>query len=504
MRFFRWALAACSISVACCLCVETFLKSALRSDCVDGNISPRNSVPSSVVILSLVFASLAFIANFVFLLFKSRSQQGYALVGLICSKWQPVYFVILSIERLIFNALIVRDLIRSEHVGACSSLSIEVQNQTFAAAFIWNAAIFCGGLSILCCDLDADFTPYLRRCSYAFFCIFSVLDAVGSYIWGNTLAARVNVSVGSFKFILDTQISSCISSQVLISLQLLFVSYRSHNGLAWAYAPLRFQLVESEIPSQLAPALSTPLLKHVSINHPPNVQSLSIEAAASASNSVSNHSNQRLKEGSSVLLRIYQHFLLFRTQQLERSAVYTLPCISKFQDGVRVTHHTLQVARPLFRLSFLQPLHRLSGSFSQSYICSTACVMLASFGLSFASHYGEGVSILVAFLNLAVLILTIGFFSAAHHNFDKIAAKHVASSFRFSFSVLLCTVWLALFFRWACLGRFSFWIFAGIVAIVPLFFLCTLADCSPHLSVFVQLCISVRTSVTRPYYFFSV
>jgi hypothetical protein len=211
MPLFRWALAACSIIFCCCLCVETFLKSALRSDCVPGNIPSTNSALGPTVVLSLTSACLAFSANFAFLLLKPRSNQLFALLSLMCSKWQPVYFAILLTERLIFNMLIFRDLVRGENVGAsCGSLSIEVRNQTFSAALLWNAAIFCGGFFIFSCDLDSDFTPTLRRCSYAFFFIFSVVDAVGSYVWGNMLAARVDFTVASFKFILDTQISSCI------------------------------------------------------------------------------------------------------------------------------------------------------------------------------------------------------------------------------------------------------------------------------------------------------
>ena len=435
-----------------------------------------------MVMLSLICAALAFTFNSVFLLFKPRSKQLSALLILICSKWQPLYFSILSTERLVFNALIIHGLSKSEHVGACSILTFEAQNQIFAAAFLWNLVIFLSGLSILCCDLDEDFTPFLRRCSYAFFCIFSLLDAFGSYAWGNTLATRVRVSVGSFKFVLDNQITSCISSQVLISLQLLSVSYRSHHGLAWAYPPIIFELHASEAPSQITPTLSTPLLGHALSNQAPAVEPLSVMVAASASDSVSNDSCP------SALMRMHQHWLLFQLRQRSLSAVFAIPCRKNQDLGC------LEVVRPLVALGFLKPLHRLSEARPRLYICCTVSLMLASFGLSFASQYGEVVSIFVAFLSWWAFFFLLGFFSSRYHSFDRIAAKHVASSFRFAFCVLLCLVWISLYFRAAYIGQFSFSIFAGIVPIVPFFLLCLLGDCSPQLSVFVQLCISVRTS----------
>jgi hypothetical protein len=100
-------------------------------------------------------------------------------------------------------------------------------------------------------------------------------------------------------------------------------------------------------------------------------------------------------------------------------------------------------------------------------------------------------------MNFAVFVFAIGYFSSKHHNLDRVAAKHVVLSFRFVFCVVLSLIWLSLFFRFAYLGAISFWIWAWIVAIVPLLFLCLLLDGSPKVSVFVQICISVRTCCCR-------
>ena len=53
-----------------------------------------------------------------------------------------------------------------------------------------------------------------------------------------------NLSFGPFRFLLANQITSCITSQVVVLLHLLYVSCRSRGGRGWAYASLRFVLVK--------------------------------------------------------------------------------------------------------------------------------------------------------------------------------------------------------------------------------------------------------------------
>lgn len=479
MRLFHLALAACSITAACCLVAEVLLRSSFRSECFYGNAAPSDRALSPTAVACLVCGALAFSAIFAFLLFKSRSKRGFSLLRVLCSKWQPIFFMIVSTERTIFSALSIRDYVKHDRLGTCI-LSFEVENEIFAAVFLWNIIIFLMGLLVICCDMDADFTPSLRRCSYFFFALCSILDAIASYIWGNALASEDRISVGTFNFVLDTQITSCISSQVLISLQLLYVSCRSQNGLAWKYSPLRFQLDTIAAAEQMSYTRSTPLIPH---KH---------NFASTAAASTSDSPPEDLRSAG-LLLRLHKRWLNFQNQQLSRSGVFTIPCLKNHnlyaQEGI-----VLEVTRPLFRLNFLKPLHRLADAYPNMYTLANALLMLGSFGLSFLSYYGQEVEISVAAMNFAVFIIAIGYFSSPNHNLDRVAAKHVVLSFRFAFCVVLSLVWLVLYFRFAYLGRLSFWMWAAILVIVQLLFLCLLIDCSPKVSVFVQICISVRTS----------
>lgn len=481
MRVFHLALAACSITTACCLVAEVLLKSSFRSNCFYGNVAPSDGALSPTAVSCLVCGALAFSAIFAFLLFKSRSKRGFSLFRVLCSKWQPIFFIIVSTERTIFSALSIRDYVKQDRLGTCI-FSFDVENEIFAAVFLWNIIIFLMGLLVICCDIDGDFSPSLRRYSYLFFAMCSTLDAIASYIWGNALAIQDQISIGTFQFVLDTQITSCISSQVLISFQLLYVSCRSQNGLAWKYSPLRFRLdtIQSIAAAEkMSFTSSTPLI--------PDKHNSTSTAAAPTS-----HSPPDDLRSASVLLRLHKRWLHFQNMQLSRSGVFTIPCVKNHdrsaQEGI-----VLELARPLFRLNCLKPLHRLAHAYPNMYTLANALLMLGSFGLSFLSYYGQQVEICVAAMNLAVLIIAIGYFSSPHHNLDRVAAKHVVLSFRFAFCVVLSLVWLVLYFRFAYLGRLSFWMWAAILVIVQLLFLCLLVDCSPRVSVFVQICISVRT-----------
>jgi hypothetical protein len=485
MQVFHVALSACLITTVCCLLADVLLKITFRSDCFyNGHAAPSDSALSPIAVSCLVCGALAFSANFAFLLFKSRSKRGFSLLRVLFSKWQPIYFIIVSMERIIFSALSIRDYIQRDRLGTCI-LSFEAENQIFAAVFLWNIINFLMGVLIFCCDLDSNFTPTLRRWLYGFFAMCSMSDVIASYVWGNALATEDHVSVGTFQFVVGTQITSCVSSQVVISLQLLYVSCRSQSGLAWKYSSLRFQLDTSGAAVKTSSTLRTPLLT--------DEHDCSAAAAASAPHSPSELRNQP-DSSASLLLRLHRRWLSFQNMQLSRSGVFVIPCVRNRGLGVP---DPVELARPLFRLNFLKPLHRLADAYPNWYILANASLMLGSFGLSFVSYYGQGVEILVAVMNFAVFVFSFGYFSSKHHNLDRVAAKHVVLSFRFVFCVGLSCIWLSLFFRLAYLGAISFWIWAGILAIVPILFLCLLLDCSPKVSVFVQICISVRTICYR-------
>lgn len=160
----------------------------------------------------------------------------------ICSKWQPVYFIVVSLYRLIARCVVIPLHVStgSSRAGPCD-LSLEYQNQIHAAMVIWNFVILLTGVSAICSDLDADFTPALRRCAYCLVALYSLVDAVGSYIWCN-VASQVQLAVGSLQFFLDVQITSSATSQAVIALHFLYVSCRSRRGRGWAYASLRFEV----------------------------------------------------------------------------------------------------------------------------------------------------------------------------------------------------------------------------------------------------------------------
>jgi hypothetical protein len=483
MQVFHVALSACLITTLCCLLADVLLKINFRSDCFhNGNAAPSDSALSPTAVSCLVCSALAFSANFAFFIFKSRSKRGFSLLRVLFSKWQPIYFIIVCMERIVFSALSIRDHIKHDRLGTCV-LSFEAENQIFAAVFLWNIINFLMGVLIFCCDLDSSFTPTLRRWLYGFFAMCSMSDAIASYVWGNALATEDQISVGTFQFVLGTQITSCTSSQVVISLQLLYVSFRSQNGLAWKYSSLRFQLDTSGAAVQISSTLRTPLLT--------DGHDFSAPAAALHAPDSPSELRNRPESSASLLLRLHQRWLSFQNLQLSRSGVFVIPCVQNGGLGVP------ELSRPLFRLNFLKPLHRLADAYPNWYILANASLMLGSFGLSFLSYYGQGVEILVAVMNFAVFIFAVGYFSSKHHNLDRVAAKHVVLSFRFVFCVVLSLIWLSLFFRLAYLGTISFWIWVGILAIVPLLFLCLLLDCSPKVSVFVQICISVRNFCRR-------
>jgi hypothetical protein len=120
--------------------------------------------------------------------------------------------------------------------------------------------------------------------------------------------------------------------------------------------------------------------------------------------------------------------------------------------------------------------------------------MMVGFGLSFVSQNLVAVQVSVAALNWMLLLLIIGYMSSTNLNVDRVAAKHLVSSFRFFVFAVLSAIWAALSLRKAFLGEYSFWIFAGIAAIIIVFLMCTLLDCCPQVSMLFQIFISVRAS----------
>jgi hypothetical protein len=493
MPLWYWAFAASAITANCGACLATLLKTFFNADCIDKNVVQTESFRQQSAISFLVCASLTFLTNAAFPLFKSRSKRGWSLIGAICKNWKPVYFFIVSAEKMIFTALNFALVIaaRKEQASACT---IPVADETIilCAAFLFNLTIFCMGVSVICCDLDDDFTPALRRLAYFLFSICFVLDAIGSYIWGNTLfARRVALTVGSFKFILDNQITSCITSQFVIALHFFFVSFRSKNGRAWAYLPLKFVLFETNSPRHMDPlkTLEHSLLPKTEVDTPTQKRPSHIATSALESLSEDLGSYHALNSGT-MKFCLRKHWLRFQRRRMVNCEVFVIPLAANqagCSDGAG-----LEIDRPLFSLEYLQPLHRLAEAHPSVHIGLIALLGLSSFVCSVFLKTQEAVGIATLVLNTTAFVVGMGFFSCKRHNLDKVAAKHVASSFRFVVCVVFLAAFVALDARKAFLGKNSPWQAASIAVMTLPFVVSTLADCSPRLSAFSQICISVR------------
>ena len=83
---FRAVFAVFAAALSCCACLLALLKSVLRAECP----APGGSSHRPVVAVCVVAAALCLVASAAHLV-KSRAWTQAAAL---CSKWQPVYFVI--------------------------------------------------------------------------------------------------------------------------------------------------------------------------------------------------------------------------------------------------------------------------------------------------------------------------------------------------------------------------------------------------------------------------
>lgn len=346
-----------------------------------------------------------------------------------------------------------------------------------------------------------------RQCFGGAYCVFALcaaFDVIGSLIWGNSLTHGVDLVVGSFYFVLDNQLTSCITSQLTISIYLAFVSCRSVSGRAWRHAPIRFELREGEIGvislPELAVASSSGSGTGDAILHeteenagraaaPPREGSHDVSAATQHLPSIFaevliSHDEISNAELSSWHFQIRLRLLKFRMRHRAKCRVFAIPC-----------HNNGSVVRPLLKIQILRPLHRLADNYPLSYAVSVA--LLFSFSVASAVLLARGVLsfsgafTLPVILTITTCIAFVGLLSNKLNNIDSVAAKHVASSFRFFYCVLLMICWISLHFRDAYVARTTFWRLTTLVLAKFEYFLCCLLDCSPRLSAVVQFLISV-------------
>ena len=150
--------------------------------------------------------------------------------------------------------------------------------------------------------------------------------------------------------------------------------------------------------------------------------------------------------------------------------------------------------RPAFDLRLLRPLQRLADAHPRLY-CGFAffflvvpdCVCVIVFSVQSQSR---GIFLLV--LNSMLCIMTLGFLSSKRYGLDRVAAKHVALSFRFAIFVTLLATGVALNVRQVyTIDEHPLSVVAS-AFLALLFCLCILFDCSPHLPPWVQILISVN------------
>jgi hypothetical protein len=149
----------------------------------------------------------------------------------------------------------------------------------------------------------------------------------------------------------------------------------------------------------------------------------------------------------------------------------------------------LQLTRPLFRMNWIFPnvMLRFADLHGNLYFFFLFVISIASCVAS--ELLQQDTATLV--LNIILFYCVLGFFSCKRHNFDSVAAKHVAMSFKFMCIVLLFLLYVALQVRLACLGKISPQTPCAVLVFALICLLCLLGDCSPILSAMAQSSISV-------------
>ena len=480
---FRAVFAVFAVALSCCACLLALLKSVLRAECP----APGGSSHRPVVTVCVVAAALCLVASAAHLV-KSRAWTQAAAL---CSKWQPVYFVIVSVQRLVLTAIVAYAVVTgSGRAGSCS-LESEYENAVHAVSLMWSCAVLMAALSAMCGDREAQLPPALRRCAYGVLALVLLLDAIGSVVWGNPLAGDASFSVTeSFSILLDNQLTSSIASQVVLALHFLYVSCRSGRGRGWAYASLRFELDECGKSMLMSmPMVATMTGSGMESGAAASAATPMLASDASARAELQHAGAARWK----ALSRLRQRWLQFQQRQVSRCRVFVVPCVAMRGAGGG-GEAVFGLGRPAFDMRLLGPLQRLADAHPRLYIGfmffflavpSIVCVIVFS-----AQSQARGISIVI--FNSMLCIMTLGFVSSKRYGLDRVAVKHVALSFRFAIFVTLLATDVALSSREVyTIDKHSLTV-VGYALSSLLLCLCILLDCSPHLPPSVQIYISVN------------
>jgi hypothetical protein len=457
------------------------LKSVIRSECHD----PGGSIVLPTVIACIVSVSLAFVATTLNLFIS----QASALISTVCSKWQAIFFLFLSVQRLAMSVIVIHAVSTgNRHADTCFRLSTEYEYQLYAILFMWNCIVPMMALSTLCCDIHTESSPVLRRCAYCLLALWLLVDAIGSFIWSNPMAREVSLSVGSMSIILDNQITSCIASQVVIALHFVYVSFRSRNGCAWAFAPLRFELDEcgKSLSSPRSPQIATQTSSKCGITESASTVILQSKAPSNPSS----HPQSSCAILSVFFSRFRRRLFQFQERHVSRCRVFTIPCVAIYDTGGGV-YSEFSMARPLFDANWLLPLQRFADAHPICYFGFVFCFFTipSIFCYLFLKGQEEGISTFV--LNSFMVVTGFGFLSSKRYGLDLVAVKHVALSFRFLILTALLGAEVILYSRLAYRNVYHPTQAAAAAVLNTFFCQCTLLDCSPNLPASIQICISV-------------
>jgi hypothetical protein len=469
---FRVVFATSAATLACSAGLLTLLKSELRAEC---------PAPGDVAIACVVATALCLVASAAYLV-KSRAWTQAAAI---CSKWQPVYFVVVTVEALILRAIVTYTVSAgSGHIDSCS----EYENAVRAISLMWSCAVLMAALSTMCCDTEAQLSPALRRCAYSLLALVMLLDAIGSVVWGNPLAGDASFSVTeNFSIFLDNQLTSSIASQAVLALHFVYVSCRSVRGRGWAYASLRFELDEcgKSMSVSMVPTM-TSTRKDSALRLSAVTPMLAIDASAPAE--LQHAGAARWK----ALSRLQQRWLQFRLRQVLRCRVFVIPCVAMLDAGGGGGEAVFALARPAFDFRWLQPLQRMADAHPRYYFGFIVFVLaIPSFACSVTlGQEASGISCTI--LNCCMCIMAFGGLSSKRVGLDRIAVKHVAVSFRFFFLVTILGAKIAMFIRGVYQNGAHPATVVAAALVALLFCMCILLDCSPHLPPIVQIFISVN------------
>jgi hypothetical protein len=239
--------------------------------------------------------------------------------------------------------------------------------------------------------------------------------------------------------------------------------------------------------------------------------------------SASSESRYEAARGTGVFTRLRHRWLQFKQRHLLRCGVFVIPCVAA-QDAATGAENQFVLARPAFELRCLRPLQWLADRHPKRYF-ALALIFIGSkiviyfflyfFSPSFAMYFvfdraNWNAANLV--FSLLMVVHMLGFLSSKRWGIDRVAAKHIAKSFRFVVIAGLFSIDVALDTRFV-LNAFNqlknrnprydkppsdsdkFW---GMTipfgtALANLYWcLCILLDCSPHVPPAVQFYISVN------------